>query len=332
MLVLSHYLMMIWKSFMTQNSLTELAKYTTIVADTGDLSAIARLKPKDATTNPSLITAALLSGKHDELINQVETQDVDIAIDHLTIALGKKISELIDGRVSTEVDARLSFDTKGTVGKALEFIQLYEKLGVDKSKVLIKIAATWEGIKAAEILEKQGIACNLTLLFTKAQARACADANVTLISPFVGRITDFQKQQEGINDVAIENDMGVNSVKNIYEFYKKHGYRTEVMGASFRNIHQLIALAGCDLLTISPELLDELADSNLPTPKRLDYQGAIKPKPAPLTEYEFRMIQNNESLNTLLVKGIDGFIQARVTLATHLNQLIFFTPNKNHAH
>lgn len=305
---------------MTQNSLTELAKHTTIVADTGDLSAIARLRPQDATTNPSLITAALLSGEHDDLIDQVKGQDIDVAIDHLTVALGEKISELVEGRVSTEVDARLSFDTQGTVDKALEFIKLYEELGIDKSKILIKIAATWEGIKAAEILEKQGIACNLTLLFTKAQARACADANVTLISPFVGRITDFQKAQEGVNDVAIEDDMGVNSVKSIYEFYKKHGYRTEVMGASFRNIHQLIALAGCDLLTISPALLDELANSSLLVSKVLDYQGDILPKPTPLTEAEFRTIQDNEPLNALLIKGIDGFIQARETLTNHLSQ------------
>lgn len=305
---------------MTQNSLTELAKHTTIVADTGDLSAIARLRPQDATTNPSLITAALLSGEHDDLIDQVKGQDIDVAIDHLTVALGKKISELVEGRVSTEVDARLSFDTQGTVDKALEFIKLYEELGIDKSKILIKIAATWEGIKAAEILEKQGIACNLTLLFTKAQARTCADADVTLISPFVGRITDFQKAQEGVNDVAIEDDMGVNSVKSIYEFYKKHGYRTEVMGASFRNIHQLIALAGCDLLTISPALLDELANSSLLVSKVLDYQGDILPKPAPLTEAEFRTIQDNEPLNALLIKGIDGFIQARETLTNHLRQ------------
>lgn len=305
---------------MTQNSLTELAKHTTIVADTGDLSAVARLRPQDATTNPSLITAALLSGEHDDLIDQVKGQDIDVAIDHLTVALGKKISELVEGRVSTEVDARLSFDTQGTVDKALEFIKLYEELGIDKSKILIKIAATWEGIKAAEILEKQGIACNLTLLFTKAQARACADADVTLISPFVGRITDFQKAQEGVNDVAIEDDMGVNSVKSIYEFYKKHGYRTEVMGASFRNIHQLIALAGCDLLTISPALLDELANSSLLVSKVLDYQGDILPKPTPLTEAEFRTIQDNEPLNALLIKGIDGFIQARETLTNHLSQ------------
>lgn len=305
---------------MTQNSLTELAKHTTIVADTGDLSAVARLRPQDATTNPSLITAALLSGEHDDLIDQVKGQDIDVAIDHLTVALGEKISELVEGRVSTEVDARLSFDTQGTVDKALEFIKLYEELGIDKSKILIKIAATWEGIKAAEILEKQGIACNLTLLFTKAQARACADADVTLISPFVGRITDFQKAQEGVNDVDIEDDMGVNSVKSIYEFYKKHGYRTEVMGASFRNIHQLIALAGCDLLTISPALLDELANSSLLVSKVLDYQGDILPKPTPLTEAEFRTIQDNEPLNALLIKGIDGFIQARETLTNHLSQ------------
>lgn len=304
----------------TQNSLQALAKYTTIVADTGDLQAILRLKPQDATTNPSLITAAFATGEHDALIESTKDMPIDEAIDYLTVALGVQISQIIDGRISTEVDARLSFDTQATIDKALQFIELYQSMGVDKSKVLIKIAATWEGIQAAKALEEQGIACNLTLLFTQAQAKACADANVTLISPFVGRITDFQKAQLGRDTVSIEEDMGVNSVKDIYHFYKKHGYRTEVMGASFRNIGQLIALAGCDLLTISPALLDELAQSDLPVKQALSYQGEILPKPTSISEDEFRQIQDNEPLNALLVKGIEGFIKARTELENQLQQ------------
>lgn len=304
----------------TQNSLQALAKYTTIVADTGDLQAILRLKPQDATTNPSLITAAFATGEHDALIESTKDMPIDEAIDYLTVALGVQISQIIDGRISTEVDARLSFDTQATIDKALQFIELYQSMGVDKSKVLIKIAATWEGIQAAKALEEQGIACNLTLLFTQAQAKACADANVTLISPFVGRITDFQKAQLGRDTVSIEEDMGVNSVKDIYHFYKKHGYRTEVMGASFRNIGQLIALAGCDLLTISPALLDELTQSDLPIEQALSYQGEVLPKPTPISEDEFRQIQDNEPLNALLVKGIEGFIKARTELENQLQQ------------
>lgn len=304
----------------TQNSLQALAKYTTIVADTGDLQAILRLKPQDATTNPSLITAAFATGEHDALIESTKDMPIDEAIDYLTVALGVQISQIIDGRMSTEVDARLSFDTQATIDKALQFIELYQSMGVDKSKVLIKIAATWEGIQAAKALEEQGIACNLTLLFTQAQAKACADANVTLISPFVGRITDFQKAQLGRDTVSIEEDMGVNSVKDIYHFYKKHGYRTEVMGASFRSIGQLIALAGCDLLTISPALLDELAQSDLPIEQALSYQGEVLPKPTPISEDEFRQIQDNEPLNALLVKGIEGFIKARTELENQLQQ------------
>ncbi|MDO5651914.1 MAG: transaldolase [Moraxella sp.] len=300
------------------NSLQQLAKHTTIVADTGDLSAIARLQPIDATTNPSLITAAFASGEHDELLASVKGLDVDVAIDRLTVALGTQISKLIKGRVSTEVDARLSFDTEATVKKALEFIELYQQAGVDKSRILIKIAATWEGIKAAEILEQQGIACNLTLLFTTAQARACADAGVTLISPFVGRITDFQKAQEGKDSIAISDDMGVGSVKSIYQFYKSHGYHTQVMGASFRSTAQLIALAGCDLLTISPALLDELSGMDTDVPRLLSPVDNIQPKPTPLTEAEFKAEQDNQPLNTLLIKGIDGFVKARQELADRL--------------
>lgn len=300
------------------NSLEQLSKFTTIVADTGDLSAIARLNPVDATTNPSLITSAFASGDHDDLLNQIKGLDTDTAIDTLTVALGHKISQLIAGRVSTEVDARLSFDTDATIAKAHDYIERYNKLGVDTQRVLIKIAATWQGIKAAEQLEKQGIHCNLTLLFTDTQARACADAGVTLISPFVGRITDWQKSHENRQTIAISEDMGINSVKWIYQFYKSHGYQTQVMGASFRSIEQIIALAGCDLLTISPNLLDALANSQLAVPRQLAPTDTMDAKPTPLNQTDFDHSQTPHLLNTLLIKGIDGFIAARQTLVEQL--------------
>ena len=300
------------------NTLEQLAQYTTIVADTGDLSAIKRLKPIDATTNPSLITAAFASGEHDELIASVKGLDADTAIDTLTVALGKEILTHITGRVSTEVDARLSFDTDATVKKALEFIEMYDKLGVPSKRILIKIASTWQGIKAAELLEKQDIHCNLTLLFTDTQARGCADAGVTLISPFVGRITDWQKAHEQKSAIAISDDMGVNSVKAIYNFYKAHGYHTEVMGASFRNSAQILALAGCDLLTISPALLDELAGMDTEVSRVLNPVQDTSPKPVALSLDDFTNIQDAHPLNALLLKGIDGFVQARDTLAQQL--------------
>ena len=300
------------------NTLEQLAQYTTIVADTGDLSAIKRLKPIDATTNPSLITAAFASGEHDELIASVKGLDADTAIDTLTVALGKEILTHITGRVSTEVDARLSFDTDATVKKALEFIEMYDKLGVPSKRILIKIASTWQGIKAAELLEKQDIHCNLTLLFTDTQARGCADAGVTLISPFVGRITDWQKAHEQKSAIAISDDMGVNSVKAIYNFYKAHGYHTEVMGASFRSSAQILALAGCDLLTISPALLDELAGMDTEVSRVLNPVQDTSPKPVALSLDDFTNIQDAHPLNALLLKGIDGFVQARDTLAQQL--------------
>lgn len=302
------------------NTLTKLSQYTTIVADTGDLTAIARLKPKDATTNPSLVTSALLSGEHDKLIKQIKdlSLDDDKTIDRLTAELGKQILTHIDGRVSTEVDARHSFDTNKTIKNALEFIELYDKLGVDTSRILIKIAATWQGIQAAKELEKQGIGCNLTLLFTDIQAHACADAGVTLISPFVGRITDWQKQTQQKPTIAIADDMGVNSVKAIYHFYKQHGYTTEIMGASFRCVEQILALAGCDLLTISPALLDELASMNTPVSRQLIDNGKHTPKTPVMTMTEFMDTQNSHPLNQLLLSGIDGFVKARAALANQL--------------
>ena len=302
------------------NTRTALAKHTTIVADTGDLSAIARLRPRDATTNPSLVTSTLLSGEHDELIHQIKGLGLsdDDTIDRLTAELGKLILSHIDGRVSTEVDARHSFDTDKTVQNALAFIELYDKLGVDTSRILIKIASTWQGIKSAEILEKQGIHCNLTLLFTDTQARACADAGVQLISPFVGRLTDWQKAHENRQSIDINDDLGVNSVKNIYEFYKSHGYPTEIMGASFRSTAQILALAGCDLLTISPALLDELASMDTDVIRQLNPSDTTLERPTPLDEQGFKNLQDNAPVNELLLKGIDGFIKARADLQKQL--------------
>lgn len=305
---------------MTMNALTALAKHTTIVADTGDLTAIARLRPRDATTNPSLVTSALLSGEHDELIRQIKGLGLsdDDTIDRLTAELGKRILSHIDGRVSTEVDARHSFDTDKTLQNTLAFIELYDKLGVDTSRILIKIAATWQGIKSAEILEKQGIHCNLTLLFTDTQARACADAGVKLISPFVGRLTDWQKAHENHQSIDINDDLGVNSVKNIYEFYKSHGYATEIMGASFRSTAQLLALAGCDLLTISPALLDELASMETDVARQLNPSQTVLERPTPLDEQGFKNLQDHTPVNELLLKGIDGFVKARADLQKQL--------------
>lgn len=300
------------------NTLQSLSQYTVLVADTGDLTAIARLRPTEATTNPSLITSAFLGGEHQELLQKIKTLDTDSAIDTLTVTLGTLILPHIDGRVSTEVNPNLSFDTNATITNALQLMEQYAKHGIDQKRVLIKIAATWQGIKAAQLLEKQGIACNLTLLFTDTQARACADAGVTLISPFVGRITDYQKQQENKATIAIDDDMGVRSVKNIYHFYKSHGYTTQIMGASFRTTEQILALAGCDLLTISPALLDELASLTLPVTRQLSPTEDIQSKPDALSADVFHDKQNSNPLNTLLLKGIEGFIVARNTLANHL--------------
>lgn len=296
-------------------SLSQLAQLTTIVADTGDIDAIKRLQPTEATTNPSLITSAFLDNKIDaDILAHAQSLPTDDAIDYLTVALGAKISQVITGRVSTEVDARLSFDTQKTIQKAQEYIALYDKLGVPAHKVLIKIASTFEGIAAAKVLEQEGIGCNLTLLFTQTQAKACADAGVTLISPFVGRITDWQKKHENKTQIAIADDMGVQSVKDIYQFYKAHGYTTQVMGASFRSTEQILALAGCDLLTISPMLLDALQNSTQPVARALTAPDTQNPKPTPLSVQDFQAQQQEHPLNSLLLQGIDGFVQARQKL------------------
>lgn len=259
------------------STLDQLKKHTVVVADTGDFASFKAFLPRDATTNPSLILKAVQMPEYKALLDRAVAEnkgkDVHHVVDALLVIFGTEILKIVPGRVSTEVDARLSFDTDGIVAKARELIALYAKAGVPKERVLIKTASTWEGIKAAEILEKEGIRCNLTLLFSFAQAVACAEAGVQLISPFVGRIYDWYKKNTGKEYVGAE-DPGVQSVVKIYNYYKKFGYKTEVMGASFRNVGQIKALAGCDLLTISPNLLDELAKSEEALAPTLTVAGA----------------------------------------------------------
>ncbi len=310
----------------TKNTLEQLKQMTTIVADTSNLQAIARLKPVDATTNPSLITKALTVPEQQTRLQQAMTthaNDIDKVIDDLTIRIGCDILKLIDGRVSTEVDARLSYDTQGTIDKALQYIDAYAKAGIDKERVLIKIASTWEGIKSAEQLEKQGIHCNLTLLFGQHHAAACADVGVTLISPFVGRILDWQKTNENRDNIPVNEDLGVQSVTNIYHYYKQHGYQTQVMGASFRSVEQILALAGCDLLTIAPDLLDKLASMNVEVEQRLrpNIDSQILEK-LQMDKNAFEVAhQSDEVANILLPKGIDGFINAREDLVNVLKSI-----------
>ncbi len=309
------------------STLNQLKKMTTVVADTGDLQAIARLKPVDATTNPSLITKALSATEMQPLlVATLKKHDnhVDAVIDDLTIYIGTEILKLINGRVSTEVDARLSFDTQATVDKALQYIEAYAKAGIDSDRILIKIAATWEGIQAARILEQQGIHCNLTLLFGLHQAKACADAGVTLISPFVGRILDWQKKSAGVDNVLIAEDRGVQSVKQIYEYFKQHDYPTQIMGASFRSVEQILALAGCDLLTIAPDLLDKMATMNVPVTRQLYPDMALQPMKKEILDSEsFAQLHAQDLISqALLPAGIEGFIKAREELVEKLNSLV----------
>lgn len=286
------------------NTLEQLKQYTTVVADTGDFAAMAQFLPQDATTNPSLILKAVQKPEYQPLFEAAvkanageSTNDI---MDHVLVAFGLEILKIVPGRVSTEVDARLSFDTEASLVKARRIIKLYEAQGIDKNRILIKLASTWEGIKAAEVLEKEGIHTNLTLMFSLAQAVACSDAGVTLISPFVGRIYDWYKKQTGIEYDALKdkNDPGVESVEVIYNYYKKFGIKTEVMGASFRNIGQIIALAGCDLLTISPDLLAKLQEMNEPLTPALSTEAAQKLSltELKLTEASFRLALNNEAM------------------------------------
>ena len=300
------------------NQLSSLREMTTVVADTGDIEAIRKYQPVDATTNPSLLLKAAEMSQYAHLIDEavayakslggdINTK-VDNASDKLAVSIGSQIQGIIPGKISTEVDARLSFDTQATIEKANKLIKLYADVGVDKSRILIKVASTWEGIKAAEQLEQAGITCNLTLLFSFAQAQACAEAGVFLISPFVGRILDWYKKSTGKEHYAAADDPGVQSVTRIYDYYKRHGYNTVVMGASFRNTDEIIELAGCDRLTISPQLLEQLA--NTPGSLERKLTAADKPlvKPAPLTEEQFRWAHNQDAMATeKLAEGIRNF-------------------------
>ncbi len=285
--------------------LDQLKALTTVVADTGDFQSMKVFAPRDATTNPSLILKAAAMPEYAALLDKAiadspKTASLDQIIDRLLVVFGLEILKIVPGRVSSEVDARLSFDTEGTLKKAREIIALYEKAGISKDRVLIKIASTWEGIKAAEILEKEGIHCNLTLLFSFAQAVACAEAGIQLISPFVGRILDWHKAKNPTGDFAGAKDPGVISVTQIYTYYKKFGYKTEVMGASFRNTGEILELAGCDLLTIAPTLLAELAKSEAPVVKKLDAAAAQNAdlKKVSFDEKSFRFAMNEDALAT----------------------------------
>ena len=316
-----------------KSKLDQLKEMTTVVADTGDFDAIAQYQPEDATTNPSLLLKAAQMPAYRGLVEDViksvtsdklsSDEQVDDCMDRLAVRFGEKILQTIPGRVSTEVDAHLSFDTQASITKARRLIDLYEQAGIDKSRVLIKMASTWEGIRAAEQLEKEGINCNLTLLFSFSQAAAAADAGAFLISPFVGRILDWYKANTGLNDYPPEDDPGVQSVTRIYNYYKQSGYNTIVMGASFRNIEEITELAGCDRLTISPQLLSALGedygtltrklDSNN-TGKRIHYtQG---------DEKKFRFELNEDAMATeKLAEGIRGFVKDQTKLETWLRDI-----------
>jgi transaldolase len=312
-LFLVRYIRGIPPSERNMNALEQLKQHTVVVADTGDFESMRAFAPRDATTNPSLILKAVAKPEYRALLDQVlrehpraTTAEV---IDRLLVAFGQEILKIVPGRVSTEVDARLSFDTAGTLAKAREIIALYRAAGIDTSRVLIKIASTWEGIRAAEVLEREGVTCNMTLLFSLPQAVACAEANARLISPFVGRILDWYKKSTG-QDYTAETDPGVLSVRRIYAYYKKFGYGTEVMGASFRNTGEILALAGCDLLTISPDLLGQLAAMDAPVPRLLHpVESAAHDMPREsYDEAGFRFAMNEDAMATeKLAEGIRLF-------------------------
>jgi transaldolase len=330
---------------MPQNLLEQLRNYTTVVADTGDFEAMEKFRPTDATTNPSLITAASQMPQYQELVDSVlkearnekgehasDNEVAKLAFERLAVAFGKRILEIVPGRVSTEVDARLSFDTQATIAQARSIIAQYDQTGIGRKHVLIKIASTWAGIRAAEVLEKEGIHCNLTLLFGIHQAIACAEAGVTLVSPFVGRILDWYKKSTG-KDYQGADDPGVQSVTRIYNYYKKFDYKTQVMGASFRNIGEIKELAGCDLLTISPQLLAELESTQADLPRKLDPQKAksLTIEKIPMDEATFeRMHAEDHMAHDKLKEGIEGFSAALVNLekllANRLAELESRTP------
>lgn len=302
------------------NQLEQLKQFTTVVADTGDFQSMQAYTPRDATTNPSLILKAVQKAEYQPLLAQAVAQNTgkssDEIIDQLLISFGIKILEIVPGRVSTETDARLSFDTQATVAKGRQLIALYEAAGISRERILIKIASTWEGIRAAEILEKEGIRCNMTLLFSLAQAAACAEAGAQLISPFVGRIYDWFKKQTG-QEIFGADDPGVLSVKRIYNYYRKFNYKTEIMGASFRNTSQILELAGCDLLTISPDLLQKLSDSDTKISSKLNPETAklSNLEKIEITEKSFRFLLNEDAMATeKLSEGIRLFCADTIKL------------------
>ncbi|KIP47831.1 transaldolase [Haemophilus influenzae] len=310
--------------------LDSLRNMTVVVADTGDIDAIKKYQPQDATTNPSLILSASALPQYAPLIDEAlayakaqsadKVQQLIDAEDKLAVNIGLEILKIVPGRISTEVDARLSYDTQATVEKARKLIALYNAAGISNDRILIKIASTWQGIRAAEILEKEGINCNLTLLFSEAQARACAEAGVYLISPFVGRILDWYKANSDKKEYAPAEDPGVISVTKIYNYYKEYGYNTVVMGASFRNVGEITELAGCDRLTIAPALLKELQENSTALIRKLEYKGEVKAKPQPLTEAEFYWQHNSDAMAVeKLAEGIRKFAVDQEKLETMLS-------------
>ncbi|CBY87456.1 MULTISPECIES: transaldolase [Haemophilus] len=310
--------------------LDSLRNMTVVVADTGDIDAIKKYQPQDATTNPSLILSASALPQYAPLIDEAvayakaqsndKAQQLIDAEDKLAVNIGLEILKIVPGRISTEVDARLSYDTQATVEKARKLIALYNAAGISNDRILIKIASTWQGTRAAEILEKEGINCNLTLLFSEAQARACAEAGVYLISPFVGRILDWYKANSDKKEYAPAEDPGVISVTKIYNYYKEYGYNTVVMGASFRNVGEITELAGCDRLTIAPALLKELQENSTALVRKLEYKGEVKAKPQPLTEAEFYWQHNSDAMAVeKLAEGIRKFAIDQEKLETMLS-------------
>lgn len=317
------------------NLLEQLKTYTQVVADTGDFSSIEIYQPVDATTNPSLIYAASQDARYQHLIDDAiafarkssshKSKQLSKAMDKLAVNFGLEILKIVPGRASTEVDARLSFNTEATVAKAREIIGLYESAGISRERVLIKIASTWEGIKAAEIVEKEKIHCNLTLLFSQVQAIACAEAGVRLISPFVGRILDWHKKERGVSEIPAAEDPGVISVTNIFNYYKKFGYPTQVMGASFRNIGEICELAGSDLLTISPSLLQQLEATKGTLTKKLDADKAREMDIEKITvdEETFRWMMNEDAMATeKLAEGIRNFTRDLIRLEKQIEKLL----------
>lgn len=309
------------------NKLEQLRKMTTIVIDTGDIDAIKQFSPTDSTTNPSLILAATQKTQYRPLIEdavqygrskgKTPEQQKSLMMDKLFVNFGLEILKLIPGRVSTEVDARLSFDVKGSIDKAHTLIKLYEDAGISKQRILIKLASTWEGAQAAQQLEKEGIHCNMTLLFSLPQAIACAEAKATLISPFVGRILDWYKKHDNVSGYAPAEDPGVASVTQIYHYFKKFGYATQIMGASFRNVDEILELAGCDLLTIAPNFLEDLSKAEGNVPRKLDPAEAKKLpiEKIPLDEKTFRLMLNDNAMATeKLSEGIRKFAEDAVKL------------------